>query len=56
MTTDQMLGHHDADLFDIAPNGGSAEIECPAVLCGKTYWVQGGYIPTYTSATSEDDL
>ena len=55
MTTDEMLGHPEG-LFDIAPNEGAAEIKCPAVLCGKTYWVQGGYVPTYTSATSEDDL
>ncbi len=54
MSTDEMLDSTEADLFAIAPDEQNAQIECPR--CDKTYWVKGGYIPTYTSAIDEDDL
>ncbi len=49
MTT-ELLEWHDAGL--IKPD---ADI---TVLCwgGTSYWVQGGYKPTYTSAFAEEDL
>lgn len=55
MDSDEMSAHKD-DLWALAPDEGQAEIECPDILCGKTYYVQGGYRPQYTSAISEDEL
>lgn len=42
------------DLFALAPNEGRATINCPS--CGVEYHIQGGYIPTYTTALDEDQL
>jgi hypothetical protein len=56
MSNDEMLKHDNTDLFALAPDEGSAEVTCPSPLCGKTYWVQGGYRPHFTSAMTEDDL
>lgn len=44
----------DADLFAIAPREERASVTCPQ--CNITYWVQGRYTPTYTSAFAEEDL
>ncbi|MBS6362806.1 hypothetical protein [Burkholderia sp.] len=55
MDSDEMCAHHE-DLFALAPDEGRAEIKCPDILCGKTYHVQGGYLPHYTSAIDEDEL
>ena len=38
----------------IAPREEQATVECPA--CGVTYYVKGGYKPTYMAALDEDDL
>jgi uncharacterized protein with PIN domain len=54
MTTDEMVEYQGVDLFALAPKEEREEINCPS--CGKTYWVQGGYIPTYSCAVDEDDL
>lgn len=43
-----------ADLWALAPNEARECIECPR--CDKEYWVQGGYVPTYTSAFVEDEF
>lgn len=42
------------DLYALAPNEGTAAIECPA--CDTQYVVQGGYTPHYTSAFSYEEL
>ena len=52
---DNMMAQ-DGDLYALAPDEGMAEIKCPNAICEKSFWVQGGYIPYYTSAVSEDDL
>lgn len=44
----------DDDLFALAPNEERTSVTCPQ--CGTSYWVQGGYKPTYTSAFAEEDL
>ena len=44
----------EVDLFALAPKEDRAVIECPA--CGQQYWVQGGYVPQYTSAFAEEGL
>ena len=54
MTTDEMLDNSDDDLFALASDEGRACIECP--VCDKAYWVQGGYVPHYTSAFAEEEL
>lgn len=57
LTLDEMLGKAVSDcedLYAIAPDEGRAEIVCPS--CGVTYYVQGGYVPHYTTALDEDDL
>lgn len=53
VTCDEVLGTGE-DLWALAPDEGRAAIECPS--CGVTYHVQGGYVPTYTTALDEDDL
>lgn len=52
MTTDEMY-KHPADLWAIAPNESSTNIECPA--CGEVYFCQGGYIPEYVCSKEEDE-
>ncbi len=42
------------DLYALAPNEGSAVVQCPR--CDQEYAVQGGYKPYYTSAFSLDEL
>lgn len=42
------------DLFAMAPNEERAVIECP--LCDREFWLQGGYLPRYTSAIAEELL
>lgn len=54
MDDEDMLSCHDADLFDLAQEEGTACIMCP--ICDAEYWVQGGYMPHYTSAFCEDQL
>ena len=56
LPTDDMLDHiaSDDDLFALAPDEGTVTVTCPS--CSKSYAVQGGYTPHYTSAISEDDL
>lgn len=57
MDTDEMLYGKptcEEDLFALAPNEGTAVIECPS--CDKQYWVKGGYRPHYSSAFSEEEL
>jgi hypothetical protein len=58
LTDDEMHagGEDGADLWALAPNEGRTAVECPNVLCGITYHVQGSYAPLYTSARDEDDL
>jgi hypothetical protein len=62
MTDDEMHsaryapGSDDADLWGIAPNEERVKIVCPSVMCRKPFYVQGGYVPTYTTATNEEDL
>lgn len=53
VTNDEALGM-DEDLYALAPDEGRAEIRCPS--CGVTYYCQGGYVPTYTTALDEDAL
>lgn len=53
VTHDEAVGMGE-DLYALAPDEGRAEIACPS--CGVTYHVQGGYVPTYTTALDEDDL
>ena len=54
MTTDEMVEYRDVSLFDLAHQELREAIKCPA--CDLEYWVQGGYVPTYTSAYAEEDL
>ena len=54
LTTEEMLAHNGEDLFALAVRGTITEVTCPQ--CDRDYWVKGGYIPTYTSATNEDEL
>jgi hypothetical protein len=42
------------DLWDIAPSEGQTECKC--VACGKQFFVQGGYVPLWTTAIDQDDL
>ena len=44
----------EVDLFALAPKEDRAVIECP--VCDGQYWVQGRYLPQYTTAFAEDDL
>jgi len=44
------------DLWALAPDEGRAEVTCPDILCEKTFHIQGGYRPQYTTAIDEDDL
>jgi hypothetical protein len=53
MTHDDATGL-DVDLYALAPDEGRTEIECPS--CGVTYYCQGAYVPTYTTALDEDQL
>jgi transcription elongation factor Elf1 len=53
VTTDEALNMGE-DLFALAPDEGRATINCPS--CGIEYHIQGGYVPTYTTALDEDDL
>ena len=41
-------------LWALAPNEGRAAVTCPS--CDAEYWVEGGYVPHYTSAFSEEEL
>lgn len=62
MTDDEMGANHYAvgsdgdDLWALAPEEGRTKVVCPSVLCEKPYYVQGGYVPQYTTAIDEDDL
>jgi predicted RNA-binding Zn-ribbon protein involved in translation (DUF1610 family) len=51
---DMNSGFSDDDLFALAPNEERTSVKCPQ--CDTSYWVQGGYKPTYTSSFNEDDL
>jgi uncharacterized protein with PIN domain len=44
----------DADLWAAAPKESREIVKCPQ--CDNEYWIQGGYIPSYTSAFSEEEL
>lgn len=44
----------DDDLWALAPNEGRTSVQCPQ--CDNSYWVQGGYKPTYTTSFDEDSL
>ena len=55
MNTDEMLYGKptcEEDLFGLAPNEGTAAIECPA--CDKHFWVQGGYAPLHHRFSEEE--
>lgn len=55
VTNDEaLIGRFGVDLYALAPNEGRIELKCPA--CEVRYMVQGGYVPTYTTALNEDDL
>lgn len=54
--TDDEMNANPTDLWALAPGEDRAEVTCPDVMCGKTYHVQGGYVPHYTTAIDEDDL
>lgn len=62
MTDDEMCGNaylkgsDGDDLWALAPREDRTYVICPSLLCGKGYYVQGGYTPKYTSAVSEDEL
>ncbi|MBN3822313.1 hypothetical protein G3O00_01600 [Burkholderia sp. Ac-20384] len=62
MTDDEMCsnsyldGSDGDDLYGIAPNEERTHVVCPSALCGKGYYVQGHYLPQYTTAIDEDDL
>jgi predicted RNA-binding Zn-ribbon protein involved in translation (DUF1610 family) len=62
MTDDEMCsnsylpGSDGDDLWGLAPNEGRTHVVCPSALCGKGYYVKGGYTPKYTSAVMENDL
>ena len=51
--TDEMLAL-DFDAFALATNEGREAMTCPA--CDQEFWVQGGYIPHYTTAFAEELL
>lgn len=53
LDTDEMLAL-DFDAFALAPNEGREAMTCPA--CDQEFWVQGGYIPHYTTAFAEELL
>lgn len=44
------------DLWGLAPMEQLTKVVCPAILCGKPYFVQGGYTPKYTCAVTESEL
>lgn len=44
----------DDDLWGLAPDEETTSVTCPQ--CGTSYWVKGGYKPTYTSSFDENDL
>jgi hypothetical protein len=62
MTDDEMCrnqylkGSDGDDLYGIAPREERTHVVCPNVTCGKGYYVQGGYIPKYTCAATENEL
>lgn len=51
---DMNSGFGDDDLWSLAPDEGRTSVDCPN--CDNSYWVQGGYRPTYTSAFAEEEL
>lgn len=53
LDNDEMNGQV-TDLWALAPDEGRTHIVCPG--CHITYYCQGGYVPTYTTALDEDAL
>lgn len=53
LDTDEMLAL-DFDAFALAPAEGCEAMTCP--VCDREFWVQGGYIPDYTTAVAEELL
>lgn len=53
MTDDEML-QDPGDLYRLPWLEGAGSTDCPK--CQKTYYVQGGYIPHYTSVKTEVEL
>lgn len=51
---DMSSGFGDDDLYALAPDEGTTSVTCPQ--CDNSYWVRGGYKPTYTSSFDEDEL
>ena len=51
---DDDMHNHDEDLFAIAPKEGRCVVECPN--CDKEFWVEGSYMPQYTTAFAEEEL
>jgi hypothetical protein len=62
MTDDEMganryeEGSDGDDLWALVPEERRTKVVCPSVFCGKPYFVQGGYTPTYTTAATEDEI
>jgi len=50
---DEML-NAGVDLYALAPNEEEADIICP--YCDQNFVVKGGYIPTYTTAFSHEEI
>ena len=56
-TPDDMLaGGGDVALYALPTEEGRAELSCPAPWCGNSFYVQGGYVPNYTTAVDEAEL
>ncbi len=52
--TDDDCHRCDTDIWALAPDEETAELQCPS--CQQQFWVQGGFRPQYTTAISKDDL
>lgn len=51
--TDDDMYKSQNDLWAICPNEESVEEKC--VACGRVFFIQGGYIPIYTTYKTEDE-
>jgi DNA-directed RNA polymerase subunit RPC12/RpoP len=52
--TDDDMYKSKTDLWAICPKEELIEEEC--VLCGETFWIQGGYKPTYEIYKTEEEV
>lgn len=54
LDVDDMNSVSNDDLWGATPKEERTIVKCPQ--CDIEYWVQGGYVPYYTSAFAEEDL